>query len=139
MNYTKRNCIEKLNETNIGYKIITKGAVVSGKSVKKVKQEKIILNEKNIKKALCKKALGFSIDEITEEYGADEGSSLKLVKRKVITKQIPPDLSALKILFEYENRETDFSKLSDEELLSEKEKLLKKIKEELIEDECEEG
>ena len=37
------------------------------------------------------------------------------------------------------NRKIDFYNLLDECMLSEKEKLLKKIKEELIEDECEEG
>ena len=110
--------------------------MVSEKVIKKVRQEKVSLNEKNFKKALCKKALGFSIDEITEEYGADEGDNLKLVKRKVITKQIPPDLSALKILFDYENKETDFSKLTDEELVEEKAKLLKMIKEEFEDDNC---
>lgn len=96
-------------------------------------------NVDSIKKALCKKALGFSIDEITEEYGADDGDKLKLIKRKVVSKQIPPDISALKILFEYEEKETDLSKLTDEELLKEKERLLKMIEEEVKDYDSEES
>ena len=101
-------------------------------SKSRVKKESISLNEKNIKKALCKKALGFSIDEITEEYGADEGDKLKLIKRKVVSKQIPPDISALKILFEYEDKELDLSNMTDEELLNEKEKIMELLKKEFV-------
>lgn len=101
-------------------------------SKSKIKKEKISLDENNIKKALCKKALGFSIDEITEEYGADEGDKLKLIKRKVVSKQIPPDISALKILFEYEDKELDLSNMTDEELLNEKEKIMELFKKEFV-------
>lgn len=90
----------------------------------KIKKQEIDFEKDTIKKALCKKALGFSIDEITEEYSTDEGENLKLVKRKVVSKQIPPDINALKVLFEYEEKDFDVSALSDEDLLLEREKLI---------------
>ena len=90
----------------------------------KTKKENVDVEKDTIKKALCKKALGFSIDEITEEYNIDDGEKLKLVKRKVVSKQIPPDINALKVLFEYEEKDFDLSVLTDEELLLEREKLI---------------
>lgn len=94
----------------------------------KVKKQDINMEKDTIKKALCKKALGFSIDEITEEYSTDDSEKLKLVKRKVVSKQIPPDITALKVLVEYEDKSFDISSLSDEELLLEREKLISLIK-----------
>ena len=72
-----------------------------------------------------KVALGYSLEEVTEEYGVEDGQ-LKLVKRKETKKDIPPDLKAVKLLME----DKDYSVLSDEELEAEKQKLLKKLKEE---------
>lgn len=107
-------------------------------SKRKIEKSENDLDKNNIKKALCKKALGFSIDEITEEYGREEGDKLKLLKRKVVSKQIPPDITALKILFEYEGKESDFTNLTDEELLREKERLLKILKDEVKNDDSRE-
>ncbi len=73
-----------------------------------------------IKEAIMKVALGYRIEEVTEEYDAKDGE-LRLVKRKETRKDVPPDLKAAKLLFE----EQDLSSLSDEELERERLRLLK--------------
>ncbi len=73
-----------------------------------------------IREALLKVALGYRIEEVTEEYDAKDGE-LRLVKRKETKKDVPPDLKAAKLLFE----EQDYSSLSDEELERERLRLLK--------------
>lgn len=83
------------------------------------------MSEKEIKEAIIKVALGYSLEEVTEEYGVEDGQ-LKLVKRKETKKDIPPDLKAVKLLME----DKDYSVLSDEELEAEKRMLLKRLKEE---------
>ena len=82
------------------------------------------MSEQDIKEAIMKVALGYSLEEVTEEYGVEDGQ-LKLVKRKETKKDIPPDLKAVKLLME----DKDYSVLSDEELEAEKQKLLKRLKE----------
>lgn len=47
-----------------------------------------------------------------------------MVKRKVINKPVPPDISAVKLLYELQG-ETDYTKFTEEELIKEKERLLK--------------
>lgn len=49
----------------------------------------------------------------------------KLVKRKVTTREIPPDIKAVKLLLDGGNDEA----FSDEELEEEKQRLLKLLKE----------
>ena len=83
------------------------------------------MSEQEIKEAIMKVALGYSLEEVTEEYGVEDGE-LKLVKRKETKKDIPPDLKAVKLLLE----DKDYTVLSDEELEKEKQKLLKQLKEE---------
>lgn len=83
------------------------------------------MDDEKILNAVRKVALGFSLEEVTEEYGVEDGE-LKLVKRRETRKDIPPDLKAVKILME----EKDYSALSDEELEREKNRLLKQLKEE---------
>lgn len=84
------------------------------------------MEEEQIKKAILKVALGYSVEEVTEEYGVEEGE-LRLVKRKETRKDVPPDLKAVKLLME----DKDYASLSDEELEAEKQRLLKRLKEEL--------
>ena len=62
-----------------------------------------------------------------EEYVLTDGE-YKLVKRKVTTREIPPDIKAVKLLLDGGNDE-DFS---DEELEAEKQRLLKLLKEKKI-------
>ena len=53
------------------------------------------MSEEEIKSAIMKVALGYSLEEVTEEYGVEDGE-LKLVKRKETKKDIPPDLKAVR-------------------------------------------
>ena len=68
--------------------------------------------------ALRKKAMGYTVSESTTEYDG-EGNE---VRNKVTTKEVPPDLSAIKMLLELES--DDSEQPSEEELLAEKKKLL---------------
>ena len=83
------------------------------------------MEDERVKRALEKVALGYSLEEVTEEYGVEDGE-LKLLKRREIKKDIPPDLKAVKLLLE----EKDYAAMSDEELESEKRRLLSLLKEE---------
>ena len=76
----------------------------------------------DINSALLKKALGFDAKEIVEEYSTGDDGEVKLSKKKVTTKNVPPDVTALKMLLE---RTAPLSEYSDEELESEKQRLLK--------------
>ncbi len=82
-------------------------------------------NEKSIKKALKKRALGYDSTEVTEEYTDDGDGGVRLVKRKVVSKNVPPDVSAVKLLIELDGEDGDITKLTDEELESEKQRLIK--------------
>lgn len=77
-----------------------------------------------IKEAILKVALGYSLEEVTEEYDVKDGA-LRLVKRKETKKDVPPDLKAARLLYE----EKDLSALSDEELERERQRLLSELKE----------
>ncbi len=81
------------------------------------------MQQDRINEAILKVALGFSTEEVTEEYDARDGE-LKLVKRKETRKEIPPDLKAVKLLL----GDGDYASLSDEELEREKQRLLREFK-----------
>ena len=83
------------------------------------------MEEKEIKKALLARAVGFDADEVVEEYNFSEGEAV-LVKRKVVKKRMPPDVQAAKILLEDEE---PLTALSDEELRAEKARLLRLLNE----------
>ncbi len=76
-----------------------------------------------VREAILKVALGYSLEEVTEEFAASEGE-LKLVKRKETRKDVPPDLKAVKLLLE----ERDYAALSDEELERERQRLIGELK-----------
>jgi lipopolysaccharide biosynthesis regulator YciM len=78
-------------------------------------------------KLLKQKAQGYEADEVVEEYVNDQ-DGLKLVKRKVTKKYVPPDTSAVKLLMDLEPNIED---LTDQEILEEIERLKTQIKEEL--------
>ena len=80
------------------------------------------MQDDQIRSAVLKVALGFSLEEVTEEYGVEDGE-LKLVKRKETKKDVPPDLRAVKLLLE----ETDYTALSDEALEKERARLLREL------------
>lgn len=85
------------------------------------------LNQKKLRTALIKKALGYDATEVIEEYVGGEEGEIRLSKKKVTKKEVPPDVTALKILLEAE--EKPISSLSDEELENEKIRLLKMLSE----------
>ena len=80
-----------------------------------------------IGKALIKVALGFQVAEVTEEFAEVDGQ-LKLTKRKKTKKDVPPDLRAMQLLLSENGGENDFSKMSDEELKAERERLILALK-----------
>ena len=84
-------------------------------------------DRKKLEKALMDKALGYTAQEVVEEYGFS-GDDFILQKRKTSTKSYPPDLSALQILLERDG-DNELYNLTDEELEEEKQKLLSKLKE----------
>jgi hypothetical protein len=86
--------------------------------VKKTDEEK---EGKRLESALMKVALGFSVEEITEEFGEVDGT-LKLLKRKRTKKQVPPDLKAVQLLLA--ERGVAVADMTDEELEKEKQRLL---------------
>lgn len=92
--------------------------------VKKLKEE----SQKNgeIGAALLKVALGCKVEEVTEEYSEVDGE-LKLLKRKKVHKDIPPDLKAVQMLLE-KNGGDRVEKMSDEELTAEKNRLVALLK-----------
>lgn len=86
-------------------------------------------NEK-LSKTLFKKAIGYTVDEVVEEYVAEsETEALKLVKKKVTKKHIPPDITAAKTWLESmaENPADKFGSMSDDELLALREEILAEI------------
>ncbi len=81
-----------------------------------------------IEKALAKKAMGYNLDEVVEEYTVDEAGEEKLIKKKVTKKFVPPDLSSAKVLLE-KYKGNEISTMTKEELLRERQRLLKQLKE----------
>lgn len=82
------------------------------------------MEEGNVKEALKKCAVGFGTSEVVEEFAVEDGE-LRLVKRKVTRRDIPPDIKAVKMLLDGD----DVSAMSDEQLESERQRLLKCLKE----------
>ena len=80
--------------------------------------------EDEVIKALKKRATGYETTEITEEYSDDGNGGIKMVKRKVVSKNVPPDVSAVKLLVEASEVE-DITKWTDEQLEKEKKRLIK--------------
>ena len=81
------------------------------------------LDEQDIKQALLKKAIGYDTTEVVEEFALVDEGEVKLTKRKVTTKSVPPDITALKLLMD-ENASVPISQMTDEQLEQEKQRLL---------------
>ncbi len=77
--------------------------------------------------AVKKKAIGYITTENVEEYSLVDGE-LNIVKRKVTQKEVPPDIAAVKFLIDECNADA-YAEMSDEELESEKRRLLNLLKE----------
>ncbi len=82
-----------------------------------------------IQKALLKRALGYDSSETVEEYAKD-GEDMTIVRKKVTKKNVPPDITAVKMLLEnMRGKDCDLSELSAKELEAEKLRLLALLKE----------
>ena len=80
--------------------------------------------EEEVLGALKKCAVGFGTSEVVEEFSVENGE-LKLVKKKVTKRDIPPDIKAVRMLLD----ENGLDVMSDSELEEEKQKLLNYLKE----------
>ena len=81
----------------------------------------------DFKDALIKKALGYDCTEVVEEYVSGEEGEIRLAKKKVTKKNVPPDITAIKLLIDQTDQPIET--LTDEELEQEKQRLLKLLKE----------
>ncbi len=89
------------------------------KGKRKSKKE---INKNDLQEALFKKALGYDVTEIVEEYVGDNEGEIKLSKKKITTKNVPPDMTALKILLD--DQQKSVFEMTDQELFDEKVRLL---------------
>jgi len=90
------------------------------------------VKKKEIGSALYKKALGYSLEEVVEEYVIDKEDNERLIlnKKKITKKNVPPDVVAVKALLQlYKNDKiSNYNKMSDDELKTEKLRLLNDLK-----------
>ena len=82
--------------------------------------------EDDIMGALKKCAVGLETNEVVEEFGVEDGE-LKLIKKKVTKRDIPPDIKAVKLLIDGSG---GVDGLTVEELEEEKQKLIKMLNKE---------
>ena len=75
--------------------------------------------------ALLLRATGYDATETVEEY-ADKDGEMVLLKRRIAVKNVPPDVSAAKMIIE--ESEISVSDMTDEQLKKEKERLIKELK-----------
>jgi hypothetical protein len=73
-----------------------------------------------LRQALIKKATGYDTDEVITEYVFSDDEE-RIVKKKVTTKSIPPDITAIKMLL---STTEDYNDLSDEQLVAERDRLI---------------
>ncbi|MBR4800398.1 MAG: hypothetical protein IK048_01815 [Clostridia bacterium] len=83
--------------------------------------------DEQIVKALLKKAIGYTYDEVQEEYTITEEGDSILTKKKIVKKYCPPDSTALKTYLELSPEKT-YEDMTDEELEREKSRLLEELK-----------
>ncbi|MDD3831553.1 MAG: hypothetical protein PHW00_02725 [Clostridia bacterium] len=76
-----------------------------------------------IKDKLYKRALGYTVKEKAEDYSVVDGE-MQLVKKRIITKHIPPDITAYKMIVD---QQIDLSDYTDEHLEREKQRLLEQL------------
>lgn len=83
--------------------------------------------DKELLNGLLKRAKGYSYKEVQEEYCVKEDGEIALTKRKVTKKYCPPDGNALKTYMQL-NCEKRIEEWSDEELETERKRLLRELK-----------
>ena len=77
----------------------------------------------DILQAVVKRAKGYEATETVEEYAIVDGA-LELVKKRITTKDVPPDIAAAKLIFD----DSPFDNMTDDELRAEKNRLLEELK-----------
>ena len=80
------------------------------------------VTKSELEKALIKKVLGYDATEVIEEYSGGEDGEVKLLKKKVTVKNVPPDMTALKLLLD--EKQMSVTEMTDEELEQERLRLL---------------
>lgn len=77
-----------------------------------------------VNKILTKKAKGYTTKEKTEDYAVSNGEAV-LVKRKIVTKHVPPDINAVKALLQLADlNDGDINKMTDAQLEVERLRLI---------------
>ncbi|HHT83075.1 MAG: hypothetical protein ACOYEC_05990 [Christensenellales bacterium] len=74
---------------------------------------------------LHKIACGFYVDEQTDEYIVEEDGNKRLVKQKIKSRYLPPDIAAIKICLDYKDKE--LYAMSAERLKEERKRLLREL------------
>lgn len=74
-----------------------------------------------IRGAIMRRAVGYDTEETVEEYSGN-GDDVTMVRKKVTKKNVPPDISAAKLLLE--EPDADYSTMTDEQLEEEKRRLI---------------
>ncbi len=88
-----------------------------------------IFDEKTMR-ALKQCIVGMKTEETTSEYALDdETGEMRMVKQKRIEKIVPPNPDIIKLIYHKVSGETNYEKLSDEELERERLRLLNQLKE----------
>lgn len=82
--------------------------------------------EQEILDTLYKKALGYSYEEVVEEYSVGDNGAIELAKKKVSKKHCPPDNTAMKTYIDLSNH-NNIERLDDETLEKEKQRLLQSL------------
>ncbi len=90
-------------------------------------RKKKTVTKQDLVEVLIKKAFGYDVTEVVEEYVGDEEGDVRLSKKKVTIKNVPPDTTALKLLLD--EKEEQVQDMSDQELEQEKIRLLNLLKE----------
>lgn len=82
-----------------------------------------------VRNALIKKATGYVSEETVTEYSFGDGIETP-VKKKVTKKEVPPDITAIKMLLGETSGSIspDYGDYSDEELIAEKNRLIRLLK-----------
>lgn len=82
--------------------------------------------KQKLTRLLLRRAQGYPYTEKTDEYAVVDGE-VTLTRRKVVTKRVQPDADALKMLIDLDGA-TDITQMTDEELQSEKLRLIALLK-----------
>ena len=93
------------------------------------------INKLDLKDALLRRAVGYVCKERADEYAVDIlTGNLRLIRRKITHKEVPPDVAAAKMLVDVFNQNAIRS-MSDEELECEKMRLFELLKQQELQKE----